>query len=71
MPIFSKKWDDIKDNYFIDKVINIAAINYGKNWYELESFKGKFNSIRLKFDTFDNVNLIVDFSIEFQHSIAR
>lgn len=70
-PIFTKSWNDIKNNYFIDKIINNLAINYNKNWNELESFTGKFVSIRLKFSTFDDVNLIVNYAIEEQQTSFR
>jgi hypothetical protein len=70
-PIFSKAWNDIKTNYFIDKIVNAIVLDYNKNWYELESLTGKFVSIRLKFDTFDNVNLIVDYTVEFEEPSFR
>ena len=70
-PIFTKSWDDLKSNYFIDKVINNQVIDFNKDWSELESFTGKYVSIRLKFDTFDNVNLIVNYTIDFEQPSFR
>lgn len=62
--LFSSKWDDIKVLYFIDKVINPASINLNKDWSQLSSFKDKYIIIRLKFDSFDDVNLILNYSLE-------
>lgn len=70
-PIFTRSWNDIKGNYFIDKVVNNSIINQNKNWYELESFTGQFISIRLKFDTFNDVNLIMNYSVEFEQPSFR
>lgn len=70
-PIFTRAWVDLKNNYFIDKIVNNTVINFNKSWYELESFTSKFVSIRLKFDTFDNVNLIVNYTIEFEEPSFR
>lgn len=70
-PIFSKAWDELKDNFFIDKVVNNSIINRNKNWHELENFTGQFISIRLKFDTFNDVNLIVNYTVEFDQISDR
>lgn len=61
--MFSSRWIDILENYFIDEVINNSTIDLDKNWWELESFKDKYLLFRLKFDTFSNTSLTVDFSI--------
>ena len=67
MSMFSKLWNDVRNNYFIDKVVNTSVVNVNKNWYELESFKDKYLVVRLKFDTFSNINLIADFSVFTDH----
>lgn len=50
---FSKKWDDIKGSYFIDKVIDSSVINMNKEWYELQNFRDKYLVIRLKYSNFN------------------
>lgn len=64
LPLFTSSWDSIKGVYFIDKVTNDPNINFNKNWWELESFRDKYIVIRLIFDNFSNVNLIVNYSLD-------
>lgn len=61
--LFSEEWADIKDDFPIDRVINLPAISYSKSWTELQGFKDKYIVIRLIFDTFDNINLIMNYSV--------
>lgn len=70
-PLFTRSWTDLQNNYFIDKIVNNLVINYNKNWNELQSFTGKFVIIRLKFDTFDDVNLIVNYTIQTEEPSYR
>lgn len=56
----------IKNEYFIDKVVNPASIDYDKDWMELETFRDKFLVVRLIFDTFDDVKLLMNYSVENQ-----
>jgi hypothetical protein len=53
VPMFIKDVAQLQGNYYIDKIVNPAAISYTKSWNELESFRDKFLVIRLIFDTFD------------------
>jgi len=53
VPMFIKDVAQLQGNYYIDKIVNPAAINSFKSWNELESFRDKFLVIRLIFDTFD------------------
>jgi len=62
-PFLSRKWDDLKAKYFMDKVINPATINYEKDWFEIQSFRDKYVVVRLIFDTFDDVNLLTNYFI--------
>ena len=62
-PLFSTSWSKIQNAYFTDKVVNTANINYNKPWSELESLRDKFIIIRLKFDNFDDVNLIFNYGL--------
>ncbi len=52
-PMFIKDVAQLQGNYYIDKIVNPAAISYSKSWNELESFRDKFLVVRLIFDTFD------------------
>lgn len=59
--LFSSDWEDTKTNYYIDKVVNPLSVNVAKNWQSIEKFKDKYIIFRLKFDNFDNVNLITNY----------
>ena len=61
VPLFKKDLVSLQANYFIDKVVNPAAVNESKDWTQLESFRDKFLVIRLVFDTFTDVNLLMNF----------
>jgi hypothetical protein len=52
-PMFIKNVAQLQSNYYIDKIVNPAAISSTKSWNELESFRDKFLVVRLIFDTFD------------------
>lgn len=63
-PIFSNKIEDVNNYYYIDKVLNEGALDYNKNWYELENFRDKYLVIRFIFNNFADINLIFNHSIE-------
>lgn len=62
IPMFIKRVDDLQAQYFIDKIVNAPAIDVNKDWTQLESFRDKFLVIRLIFDNFDNVKILMNFS---------
>ncbi len=64
IPMFDKRLDSLQSEYFIDKIINDAALDINKDWTQLESFRDKFLVIRFIFDNFDNIRLITQYSIE-------
>lgn len=68
-PLFSTAWVDIKNLYFIDKVENSSVIDFNKSWEQLQNFRDKYIVIRLKFDIFDDVNLIFNHSLETEQVI--
>lgn len=70
-PLFTKSWDKLKLVYYADKIVNSANINYLKNWDELEMLRDKFMIVRLKFDNFDDVNLIFNYSLETEQDSNR
>ena len=63
-PIFNADIDVRQPNYFIDKVINTASLDPNKDWTQLESFRDKYLVVRLIFDNFEDVQLIMNYSIE-------
>ena len=62
VPMFIKDPLQFQSLYYIDKVINPAAINQNLDWTQLESFRDKFLVVRLIFDTFVDTRLIFNFS---------
>ena len=62
--MFLNTWEDIKNDYYIDKVINSDSIDFEKDWYDLETFNDKFLNIRLIFDNKNDVKLILNYSVE-------
>lgn len=65
-PIFKSDDASLKNEYPCDKVVNTSAISFQKDWSELESFRDKYLVIRFIFDTFADIKLIVNYSIENQ-----
>lgn len=65
-PIFKSDDASLKNEYPYDKVVNTSAISFQKDWSELESFRDKYLVIRFIFDTFADIKLIVNYSIENQ-----
>ena len=63
VPMFYKDVSYLQSSYYIDKIVNPAAINVNKDWTQLESFRDKFLVIRLIFDTFADTRLIFNFSV--------
>lgn len=70
-PLFTTAWNAIKVDYYIDKVVNNAVISYIKPWEDLQNFRDKYIVIRLKFDNFDNVNLLLNYSLETEQASTR
>jgi len=63
-PMFNSTLESRQEDYYIDKVVNENSIDYNKDWTQLESFRDKYLVIRLIFDTFDDIKLILNYSIE-------
>jgi len=62
VPMFLKNISALQSNYYIDKIVNPASINFNKDWTQLESFRDKFLVVRLIFDNFADTRLIFNFS---------
>tara|TARA_R110002167_G_scaffold6087_1_gene27710 strand:+ start:7690 stop:13344 length:5655 start_codon:yes stop_codon:yes gene_type:complete len=52
-PIWSSSWADIGPQYFIDKVVNPAAVSGATPWSATPRFRDKYLGIRLFFSNFD------------------
>ena len=61
--MFSENVNDLQDDFFIDKVLNTGIVDYNKDWQDLESFRDKYLVIRLIFDNFDDVKLILNHTV--------
>ena len=64
VPMFNSTIVGRQSTYPIDKVINEAAIDVEKDWTQAEALRDKYLVVRLIFDTFDDVKLTFNFSIE-------
>jgi hypothetical protein len=62
--MFNAKLEDLQDEYYIDKKVNENIIDINKDWTQLESFRDKYLVIRLIFDNFDDVKLLLNYSVE-------
>lgn len=59
--MFTKDWSAIKDVYPVDKVINPEAIDYNKDWFDIDMLRDKFLCVRLTYNNENNdVNMIVN-----------
>lgn len=70
-PMFIKDVAQLQGNYYIDKIVNPAAISYTKSWDELESFRDKFLVVRLIFDTFDTTKRLTFYYSALQKGMSE
>lgn len=70
-PIFDASLDSVQTEYFIDKVLNTSTLDVSKDWTQLESFRDKYLVVRLIFDNFDDVKLIMNYSDENEYPSYR
>lgn len=70
-PIFRSDIPALQPDYFIDKVLNDASHDINKDWTELEVLRDKFLVVRLIFDKFEDVKLIMNYTIEDAHDSNR
>ena len=63
-PIFNADILARQSEYYTDKILNDSALDENKDWGQLESLRDKYLVVRLIFDTFDDVKLIMNYSIE-------
>lgn len=63
-PIWNSTITARNENYYIDKVLNEETLSQNKDWFDLESFRGKHLVVRYIFDKFVDRKLITNFSVE-------
>lgn len=61
--LFLNDWNSIKDNYFIDKVININDLDINKDWYKKKRFRDKLINVRLFKNNTENNKFTLNFGI--------
>lgn len=60
--LFTNAWDEVKDEYPIDKVINPTSINPSKDWYLRGRFRDKYFVARFKYTKdLENKKILVNF----------
>lgn len=59
--LFTTDWDIIKDQYYIDKVINPDAMQLNKLWYKRGRLRDKYLIVRFFRNNFDNKKILVNF----------
>jgi hypothetical protein len=64
VPVWDSNLQSLQDNYFIDKILTYNSLDYQKDWTELESLRDKYLAVRLIFDKFADVKLLLNFSLE-------
>lgn len=71
VPIWNEKVEDLQDDYFIDKKLNVESLDSDKDWYNLELLRDKYLVIRITFDKFANINYISEFYMSRLNSSER
>ena len=62
--IWDSNINNLQNEYYIDKILNLSTLDINKDWTELENFRDKYLVIRLIFDNFADTKLITNYSIE-------
>lgn len=62
-PMFISDIKELQDEYFIDKKLNNAIIDFNKDWTQIESFRDKYLVVRFIFNKFADIKLITNFTI--------
>lgn len=70
-PMFKKAVNQLQNDYFIDKVINEEVINQNVDWKDSKTLKSKYLIVRLIFDSFEDINLLFNFSFEDGYNSVR
>lgn len=71
VPLFNSSITKNDSINYIDKVVNINSLDVNKSWEQLESFRDKFLVIRLIFDSFEDIKINLNYSIESENMSSR
>jgi hypothetical protein len=61
-PIWIKSKDLLDSVPFVDKVLNEDTLDFNKDWQQMESLRDKYLVVRLIFDSFDDINILLNYS---------
>ena len=64
IPLFTRRWDDIKGDYYIDKLPNEDAIDYNKGLFNKDKLRDKFLISRFIYDVENPKKLVYKFNID-------
>lgn len=66
IPLFTRSWNvpEYRNGYYIDKVVNSAALDLNKPWHDQEQFKDKYLIVRLTIDNNHDYRLVTSFVTE-------
>ena len=70
-PIFDSDIASLQPEYFIDKTLNTVSLDVNKDWTQMESLRDKYLCVRLIFDNFEDVKLLMNYSIETENESFR
>lgn len=59
--LFVSDWNSIKDNYYIDKVVNPSIMTTTKEWYKRGRLRDKYLIVRFIRNNLDNKKIICNF----------
>lgn len=59
--LFSSDWDDIKNNYYIDKVVKESSMDNSKVWYKKGRLRDKYLIVRFIRNNLDNKKIFCNF----------
>ena len=72
VPMFTQEWNSKKNNFYIDKVVNVNNIDYNKDWTDIQFLRDKFLSVRfIKDDDRTDLLITVDFLSDIQNKTIR
>lgn len=59
--LFSSDWEDIKDNYYTDKVVKESSMDNSKVWYKKGRLRDKYIIVRFIRNNLDNKKIFCNF----------
>ena len=60
-PLFAQNWNNIKTNYYIDKVPNSNIIDITKSQFQMAKLRDHYVALRLYFSNPDNHKLVTKY----------